>query len=312
MGLRARLALFFVIITVLPLTATVVALESQIDRQLRLRAEGELSSARASASALIEVTRRRAGDLANDLALRGAGQVLAGVDPAAAQAWLAEQSPDQMLQRADLVLLVAAEGGLLAGVEAPSQFAPGVQKPGLTALASSAVTERGLPGVLLTVRRIPGLSPQPLGAVVTGVWTDRDLLDQLPAADGAAFVAEGQVLASLAGAPGAVPADQVPPPGEVAETTIDGKPVLVTAALRTPEGAQAGSALLLWAPLGSPGSGLGLTVALLAATVLVVGAIGWFLAGTVVAPVRRAADVARAVAGGDLSRSLQPTGGREL
>ncbi|HVL98364.1 MAG TPA: diguanylate cyclase [Egibacteraceae bacterium] len=309
MGLRGRLVLFFVAITVVPMTVAVAVLAVQGDGARQRRATDELQRAGASAVAVLELTRQRAGDLTFELANR---QVDAR-SPAEAQDWLQGQ---ELAGRADVVVVARPDGTVLAArvVEPPP---PGVaQDEAVRAMALAAVGQR--PGPLPLLLAVTNVVGGPLGGIAAGVWLDAGLLDVLvsdpQAGTGAAFVVAGAVLAATgAGQPD--PAD-LPAAGQVAGSAIAGEQVLlaVTAVPTEPAGGAAEAAdgaLVLWAP--SP-AGLNLLPTLLVLVVALLAAVplGSVLAGSVIAPIRRAAEVARAVAAGDLSRKLTPTGGREL
>ncbi|MEX0658153.1 MAG: diguanylate cyclase [Egibacteraceae bacterium] len=300
MGLRGRLALFFVVITIAPMTVGMAGVQAQSTAQLRDRLAGELARAGASAAALVEAARLRADDLADDLAIRdGLAGALTG--PAAAEAWLDRQPA---VARAGVTVLATPEGQLLA---ARRPEPPGGQAPETVAGAAAVVAARpdAPAGELLLAVRVVADA----GLVAVAVWLDEALLGQVahdpPPGSGAAFVADGRVLAATGPAPAV---SQLPPAGQVEDLAVDGESTLVWVQdlVNAP-----GSQLVLWAPRPGP-PGLGLRIAVLTLAVVAAAGIGWWLARSVIAPVQRAADVARAVAGGDLSQRLQPSGGREL
>lgn len=299
MGLRGRLTLFFVAITVVPSVVAMGLVQAGIGDLLRERAEGELAAAGRRVAALVEAARVRAGDLATDLGERE-GLVAALASAQAAQAWLAGQP---LGDRADIVVLAAPDGGLLAhqGTVPPGADPADVARQ---AAAVAQAPETPPDGLLLEVRVVPSM-----GLLATGVWLDDDLLHEIapdPATgSGAAFVADGRVLAATGSAPALA---RPPPRGTAVRDDVAGEPVLVGA---TDLPAAPGVALLLWTPV-PVAPGLALMVVVPAAAVLAAAVIGLLLAGSVIAPVKRAADHARAAAGGDLSRQLSPSGGREL
>ena len=327
-GLRARLALFFVAITVVPLTVAVVGLQFQIRAESRERAADEFRLVGRSASAFVEAERRRAGDLADDLLApdttgtaggTGLAAALAAADTDAIQAWLEGVLPDLENSRADLVVVAGPDGALLGSVASEPEFAPGVDvRPAPAAIAEAVRTRVPPAGVLLETREIRagGNEGAVLGYLISGLWADRQLLDLLRVPVGTAFLAGEEVLAADGGTIASLPQGPLPDQGDIGPVTVDGGDALAAV---IPLGSAAGgdvggspSSLLLWSPLPVSPYGPGLVLALLAIVVIVSGSVGWILAGGVVAPVRRAADVARAVAGGDLQQRLAPSGGREL
>lgn len=317
MGLRGRLALFFVAITVVPLMVALVALQVQVSRQIRQLTAGELAAVRASAEAVLSLVRERAGDVASDLAPQeGAGaRELAGVlmdaDPETAQAWLEAQVQQLPADRTDIVILADADGTPLASVVDEAAFAPGFEAPTVEELIAAAANETVPPGVLLEVREVRGQvgdsPPRRFGWVLAGVWLDETLLRELVRVGGVGLVAEDQVLAAVGAAHEQVPIEDLPSPGEVIEARLDEPALVTTASLPAPSEAE----LLLWTPVPRAPV-FAFLLLLFLPSVAVAAGLGWLLAGGIVAPVERAAEVARAVAAGDLDRQLAPTGGREL
>lgn len=323
MGLRGRLALFFVAITVVPLTVAVAVLQVQIDAQARERAAADLERAGTAAAALAQAMRLRSGDLATDLVDHDVGAVLDAGDPAAAQRWLDDEAGPRLEGRADVVVLVGADGRTLARRVAsppPAHVETGQAVDAIA--AASGPDEPGPPWALLEVREVRGgRSGGParvLGRVVAGIWLDADLLQSvvspLGEAEGAALVAAGTVTAAVGAEADAVATHDLRPAAGPQPGTIAGAPALVgTTPLAGEDGDSddEGALLVVWGPTPER-VGLGVTLVVLVLAVAAAAWLGWLLAGSVVAPVRRAADVARSVAGGDLSRTLEPTGGREL
>lgn len=298
MGLRGRLALLFVAITVAPLTVAIGVVQAQIAAESRARGEAELERTGAAVAARIEAARLRAGDLATDLAtredLRGALE-----SPGAADAWLARQP---IGERADIVVLAMPAGGLLGHRGTlPEQISAASLAQQVAATAADPETPTG--NIMLEVRVI-----RPGGLLATGVWLDDDLLSRYVATptqgNGAALAAGNSLLAATGPTP---ELDSLPSSGSVGQGVVAGEAALV--GTTSVDGAP-GVRLVLWTPLPQ-GPGPGLVVAVVAAAAIA-AVLGWVLAGGVVAPVRRAADVARAVAEGDLTRQLSPVGGREL
>jgi len=312
MGLRGRLALFFVAITVVPLAVAVVALRLQIDRQLEQRATSELSSAREASMSIVAAQRARAGDMATDLVMRQVGPVLAGRDPGAAQRWLDSHLGAEFPDRADFVFLLDAEGRPLA---MHSDGAGPV--PDAAAVTNSALTRQVLPNALLEIREVRGAVGQgpegPLGWVITGLRIDQPLLERLVIGEGLAVVGGGRVLAIDGAEPADLSLATLGEEGEVTSALLGDRQVLLTAANLSGAAENGrGPRLVVWADPSGDSPALVIALLVLLPSTVAAAVFGWLLASAIVGPIRRAAAVARAVAGGDLTRQLEPSGGREL
>lgn len=298
MGLRGRLALFFLVITIVPVTVAIGVLQAQIAAEAQTRASAELAQTGTSVAALIEAARVRAGDLATDLATRE-GITAALASPGAAEAWLADRPIDE---RADIVVLAAPDGPLLAH-RGPTPDAGAAEAVARQAAAIATAPDTPPQQALLAVRVV-----QSAGLVAAGIWLDEDLLAQVlqnpPPGGGAALVVEGTAMVATGPTPAV---GDLPQPGTVGHGEVAGERVLVGV---TDLSSAPGTVLALWTP-APRGPGVLLTI-VVPTTAVIAAALGWYLAGSVIAPVRRAAETARAVADGDLSRKLSPSGGREL
>src|SRR3712207_89385 len=113
MGLRGRLALFFVVITVLPLAVAMAVLESQAARQRSVLAAQEMASARAAAVLATDSVRGRVGDAATQLAIAGAA-ALVGNDPQEAQSVVRRAARGSLAQRSDFLVLGSVGGDVVA------------------------------------------------------------------------------------------------------------------------------------------------------------------------------------------------------
>ena len=313
MGLRARLAVFFVAITVIPVTVAVVALQIQLSRRTAEVAQREVQAAGAAGELAVAATRARAGDLATELVgPRMVGPLAAG-DADAAQA-VVDDIVAAVPDRADIVLVVSADSEVLASYVAPARFAAGspAADPTDAELAAAVADEQGLRGALLEIREIRG-DGRLLGWVAAGLWADDDLLARVPAAGGASFVSGGEILAATGAPPESVPTTGLPRVGEVGELTVDGQEVeATTVSLANGARAAAPVELVVWQD-HRPGLPLGgFMLWLLLPAVIVAALVGWALASSVAAPIGRAVRVARAISAGDLNQTLDPTGGREL
>ena len=315
MGLRARLALFFIAITVIPLTVAVIVLQVQLSRRIAEVTERQLGSSGAAAAVSVLGARDRAADLATEVAGRDAADVLLSGNAAQATA-LAKRAMTTVPGRASFLVLVDAKGRVLGSrVEAP-EFREGleVSPPSSEELAGAVARGEPLPGALLEIREVrgdpDGTGERRLGWVGTGIWTDAALLARLPTSSDAAIVSGNTVLVATGDAR-ALPISQLPDNAQTGQMSLGGQRVVVTTrALGDPE--EDAPRLVLWQPTRPPLQ-VGLPIlALLVPAVLLAAAVGWVLASGVVAPVERAARVARAVAAGDLDQTLEPSGGREL
>jgi two-component system, cell cycle response regulator len=302
LGLRGRLTAFFVVITVAPLLLVVVALQLQIEDRLRQRSEAELANVQRAASALVEARRARAGDLAGDLAIALAADPavdLRAPDAAGAVGALLAARGDVAPERADLVVVAGADGRVLARVgRGPDPGADAAPGDPVAAVVAAVRAGAPAPGALVEQRELVGVDDDLLGWVVAVTWADAALLDALGVRGAVALVGDGRVLAVRGAEPEDVPgfAD----PGGPA-------PLVVREALRGGE-----AELVVWASGAPSTSPLVIALVVAVPAVVVAGALGLVLAGSVVAPVRRAADVARAVAAGNLSQRLEGGGGPEL
>ncbi|MPZ74047.1 MAG: diguanylate cyclase [Nitriliruptorales bacterium] len=310
MGLRARLALFFIAITVIPLAVAVIVLQLQLSERLDNVAQRELIASAAASRTAADAFRARAADLATDVAETNAARVLTSGDAAAAERVVTRRlrAPND---RAQILVMADSDGRILGSHFAAPRFADGRSGtvPSDEELAAALKGGEDITGALLEVREVMRPSRRRLGWVAAGIWADQGLLERLPYPGGGAVVVDGEVLAASDPAVAEGSADDLPAPGEIAQLRLAGTSVkATTVALGDEDGAR----LLLWhtaaPPLRLPGALLGLLVP----AVLLAAAVGWVLASGVVAPVERAARVARSVAAGDLDQTLEPSGGREL
>ena len=307
MGLRARLALFFVVITVLPLAVAVAVLQTQAIRQTAEVEQRELSTARTGALLAVEAARGRVGDAATELGLLSA-EPLAQGDVAAARRLVAERARGPLADRSDFLLLGDASGRVVQMVQLER---PSFQAPAAAEILHAARTAGEVPRAIAEVREVRAGergSGRTVGWAVAGMWTDTPLLELMPV-HGAAVIDDRGVVAALGADASAVPSEDLP--GDVAGgRTIDGRAVTATSVdLRPGAG---GARLLLWRPSQRGVSGLGFALAILLPAMLIAATLGWILASTIAAPIRRAADTARAIASGDLEQKVPVEGSREV
>jgi two-component system, cell cycle response regulator len=315
-GLRGRLVAFFVVITVVPLTAAVIALEPQIDRQLELRSERELATVHNAAVSVVSSARARAADLADDLAARASAALVEGdlppelEDAGAVGTWLADEVGGRVPGRADFIAIVDADGEQVAVERREPAFASAVDPEALTATAvdDPAAAVHALVEVR-ELRLAPGDPADRWGWVVSGVWADAALLERVGVLDGAAFVADDEVLAIVGAAPEDLAPATLPAPTSVATIEVGGQRVAISSRPLVAEGP---TTLVVWTARTDRAVALAVGAAVLLPSVVLAVLLGWLLAMAVIAPVRRAAAAANAIAAGDLSRELEPTGGPEL
>ena len=314
MGLRARLATFFAVITVLPLTITVGVLQLRTTSLLDEVRDSALTADREALVLAVEAQLARAGDLAADVA-RDAGPALGRRNAGAGERLVEEALADEA-DRADVVVLATPDGRALAARVREPRLAAGTrfQPPDADAIAAAAQRREPVAGLLQVVREVRGGrggADRRLGWVVAGSWTDERLLAATPLSGGAAALVDDAVVAVVGSDPAAVPVAALPPSGDNADLQLDGRTVTVTS-VQPQAGAAGATRLVVWTPALAGSGVLGPTLAILLPAVVLAGVIGWLLASTVVLPIGRAADVARAVAGGDLKQTLEPSGAREL
>jgi diguanylate cyclase (GGDEF)-like protein len=258
----------------------------------------ELQQAVAAVRGHIALVRGRTLDLAELLAQRNAAAQVTADDPSAAQEWLAEQFEDIASAQADMVMLVRRDRTPLAvhQIAAPT----GIDGPTAEQIASE-VGSTPPPGVAFETRAL-WPAGKFVGWVVVGIWQDDDFARSLPARDAALL--DG---ARIMGASSAVPADLSIPAG-----TASNGPRMVGRHMVTVASLDGDRRLLLWVPAPGAMATIPIWAALLLWTVACVMLTRAMLDRTVVAPVRRAAAVARAAAGGDLEQRVEPAGPVEL
>lgn len=315
-GLRGRLTAFFVVITVVPLSLAVGALQLQLEQQSRGRTEAELVMARNAAATVVQAQRRRAGDLADDLVDDLADALSSGeLPPTVAeggdglQPWLESAAGQAVPERADFAALVRPDGRVLALLTRQPRFADRDRPdPDLAVV----VREGSVPGALTEVRQVQVAADpapqQPVVAVVAGQWADEVLLERTGVVGASALVADGEVLATTGPEPSAGVASDLGDAGQdPVSVEVAGRDALAVSVALEP-----GTHLVVWSVVEGWPRGLGVALLILVPAVAAAAVLGWLLAASVAAPIRRAADVARAVADGDLSRQLEPGGGPEL
>ncbi|CAN5892981.1 hypothetical protein BH23ACT10_BH23ACT10_21570 [soil metagenome] len=299
MTLHSRVALFVIVVVVLPLLAGAVLLQR---------------STQAAATDAPQTVTRTMADVQERFALvgerlRDQAELFAGANAAArvtddrsapARRWLTDLMGDpRAAARADFVLLVRRD-------RTPLAIGYGDTTLDLTDRVdeiADAATGPPPPGLLLESRPLWPVN-QFVGWVVTGVVIDDALVRTLPAQH-AALVADGGVAAST----GPVPLG-LTTPSAIADT--DGTTAVVGSHVAASAAVTDEVRLLVWEQAGGAG------VIALAWVVLLLWAVAAVLLTLVAVrrgiatPVRRAAALARRAAAGDLEQRLEPAGATEL
>ena len=317
MGLRARLALFFIAITVIPLTVAVVVLQVQLSSRSTQVTERELTGLAGAVEVAVASARDRAADLAQGVAETTKAEIFLDSDVAAAEARV-RRAMETVPGRAGFLALVDAQERVLAVHPEPPEFAPGtaVEFPSSGEFSAAVARQAPLEGALVEVRAVLGRASggikQRLGWVGAGIWTDQNLLAAVPETVDAAIMVDGRVLAATSQA---ADLQGVEPPDSDDATTMNlagQRSLVVTRPLSDTQDGAGAMRLVLWQPVPPALAIGGPLLALLIPAVLLAAILGWVRASSVVAPVERAVRVANAVAAGDLHQTLEPSGGREL
>ena len=298
MSLRGRVTLFVVAVVVVPLLCGTALVQWVSDRDGR-SAPAELDQAIATSRDRIALLRARAADQAELLAQANAAALVTEDDPDAAYEFLVEQL-DPTAQRADAVLLVRRERTPLAQYEGSAP--EGVTAPSAEEIAAQ-VTGQTPAGVLVETRPL-WPAGRFVGWAVAVVWLDDDFAASLPAPQ-AAVLDGGAVMGTSTELPGdlALPA--------AGSTGREGARVVGRYALATTQ-LEDDLSLLLWAPTAGPAPVVLAWLVLIAWAVASVALTRAVLDRVVIAPVVRAATVAREVAAGDLEQRVEPAGPAEL
>jgi diguanylate cyclase (GGDEF)-like protein len=219
--------------------------------------------------------------------------------------WLTEQFDDAAAARADFLLLVRRDRTPLAVHQGSAPA--GIRAPTAEQIASH-VTGPPPPGVALEAREL-WPAGRFVGWAVAGVWLDDAFALDLPVPN-AAVLDGGRVMGTSSALPDdlSIPATQAAGTRQINAQQPDllGRYLVTVAPLETDR------RLLVWARMPHTAS------TLLAWTVLILWvvaaiALTWIVLERVVAePVRRAADLAREAAAGDLGQRLEIGGPAEL
>jgi two-component system, cell cycle response regulator len=277
--LRARLALFFVGIVVLPLAAATLAFHMLSSRQAEARADSRLQDG----ERIVGVLWQERLDLM-ERAVRSAAEELG---PVIGSDTFADRVENIRVRYELDFLTVSEEGGALLGSAlGPADFRTGMEPPTPDQLASGTQ----LPGVLRAF--LPVLVGDRTVQFAGGAYADQRLAGWLSSASGldVAFVAGDSVLASTTPLPGGAP--------RVVDGRVDEDRRARFVSVGTPEN----GILLVTPDEGSnlPALWLVAGLGLIAATVL-----GWALASMISRPLQRLAEGAERVAAGDLQTRVE-------
>ena len=307
MSLRGRLPLYFSLIVLLPLAVAAVAARAALVGELERRSGAQVGLALAAVDQQVELVADRAGDLADDLGApaRGLGPALVADDRPALQE--AVVSALGQRQRADVVLLVAPDGEVLAQVVDEPDVPEGYPVPPLGTLAGGAVAGEVDPALAGQVRPIQDPDGGTLGSVLVARWVDMRLAEQL----------RGDLDVDVT----------LLVDGRIAGTTVEGwsdETMRIEGDRADIGGAEAivrtheydgwsTVASLSAAPLAAATRNITTGVlGLLLAAALAAAFLGWLLALVVVRPLRELAGAARDVAAGDLDRRIEATSNDEV
>ena len=280
MSLRARLALFFVGIVVVPLLIAAFILRGLLTSEVERRTDTRLEGAARAATAL--------WDDRLELALREVRQVAARIaSPVAGPGDLRRLRTRSGLdflvlqRRGEIVALSGGRPDHLRGVDAPS----------VERLVSGEA-----PGLSLRAR-VPAASPEGRVAVTGGWFADADLAADLAALTGleVTLVERGESLASTAVSPPTVPQGT----SASFELPSGGAGYLV------PLGGDGGIALVASTPEVVPTMPLWIVMGVALALAVL---LGWTLASLIARPLDRLAEGARAVAAGNLDARIEGEG----
>ncbi|HVM19047.1 MAG TPA: hypothetical protein VM307_03705, partial [Egibacteraceae bacterium] len=156
MGLRARLAVFFIAITVIPLTVAVLVLQVQLSRRVAEVNERELAAAGSAGTGAVNAVRDRAGDLATELGRNGNAAAMAEGDADAVQANV-ERAFEVVPGRADFVVVLDPQGSVLGQVVLPPDFDDGrFEAPSPDEIAAAVARTRPVAGALTEIRDVRG------------------------------------------------------------------------------------------------------------------------------------------------------------
>ncbi|MBW3561794.1 MAG: diguanylate cyclase [Actinobacteria bacterium] len=308
MSLRVRLTVYFSVVVVLPLAVAVITARVVLVDELERRAADEIGLGLQAVSQQVELIASRAGDVAEDLSSpeRGLGTALANDDRSALQDALDGMLRDR--ERADVVVVAAPQGQLLASTRVDPTSPSDAAFPSAEELAELAAVGRDSPFVVGEVRTVQDTGGRTLGAIMAGRWVDADLAEELAGSlpvEVTLFVGQRPV-----GSTGDQVADAgaTESPREQVRAVEDSSMVRAVdlggwtaVASRSQEAIDAARSLITLASIG-----------VLLAAGLAAALLGWLFSQVVVRPVRELAEAASDVASGDLDRRFEVEGRDEM
>ncbi len=298
MHLQKRLTLFFILIVVLPLAAAALFIQRAVVSEVEQRAVGSITPALESAVVLysgrVEVIDE---------------QVTAAVlQPRLGALILGERkgSIDDLLggllegsEGVDFLAVLDLQDRLLGSVSREGDFVDGFEEPSIEEILEGDAIGPGYAKVSDITIRVPGQGA--IGKVVGGFWIDEDAISgAVPENIVISLVADGRVIASSAPLRGPVFVN--PSFDDVFEFELEGN---VKARATELPGDMAMVASTPTAPLEALASTTNrLMIGLLAAVILLTGALAYVLARLLTQPLEELAEGARAVTEGRFSHRI--------
>lgn len=311
LGLRGRLALFFVAIVVIPLLIALVALGGQLRQQRQLQDVRTVEQSAASISRTLNETSEALNVVVDSLSTEATGGALAQGETSGLDDQL-EQVFGSATGVVDFIAAVNRDGQVVAEAGEEPDIAAGQRFADFSEIGQAASNQEGVAGAIVAGRVLTTDTGERLGFVAAGNWIDADELRQLPKPllGGAATLAGDQIWASSETPAALVPSTLNGGRGGFRAQSATGQPLIV----RQVEGVNVGGArIVVWGPDSSAFDITRIVTRIVLPTAAFAAIAGWLLAGTVIAPVGRAASAARAIAAGYLDRKVAVGGGgREL
>lgn len=311
MSLRARLALYLVLVVVLPLSVAALGIRAALHSDLERRAGDRLGLALLAVSDRAELIRMRAADVAQDLATRSGDFAQALLDGDAELVQAVVEAVAAGGDRADVVIVLDSRQRVLASmIRDPAVAAGEGGFPRLVDLVEAARAGETGTHLLGSVRPVVARRDgSVLGHVLAGRWVDSRLARMLQGSltpDVTLLVADRLV----GGTVGRLDAEVLPEPGGTRLVAVGGGEVLArsmavgdfTVVASEPTTSLTEARTVMDAA----------TLALLAVVVVGGGVLSLRLARSVTGPLERLEEAARALAGGDLDQHIDVRGGREV
>lgn len=310
MSLRARLALYFALLVVLPLGIAAVTARSALVADLERRAGERLEVVVRAVADRVELARLRTSEVAVDLASRGRplGDALVEGDAGTVQRLVREVAARD--DRVDVVVVLDASGRRLGSLADPAQVPPEVSAPPVEEIAAAAAEGEVSPFLLGSLRPVVSSTDgRELGTVLAGRWVDAELARDLQrrlAADVTLLVSgrlAGSTVADLTAGDvqGLEGSDRV----VLGERDVLAR-VVDAGSLRAVVSEPAGPVADARSVIDS------VTLGLLAVVALAGGVLSWRLAESVTSPLQQVEAAARSLAAGNLDLELEARGDDEV